>query len=137
MAAPDSAIRSAFVTRLLTFPNLPTVAWENVHFTPTIGSPYLKPFLLPGEPIQAEIGENGRNRHVGVFQISLFYPAGNGIGLADTMRDGIIEHFKRGTILTNGVINVEIIKAYGGPILEEPGWMHRPITIRYRVLVSN
>lgn len=40
---------------------LPSVAWENVAFTPTSGSAYLKPSLLPGEPFQYEIGTDGEN----------------------------------------------------------------------------
>lgn len=134
--APDAAIRSAFVARLTAFPGLPSVAWENMRFTPVLGSPYVRPTLMPGEPTQAEIGENGCNRHVGVYQISLFFPAGKGLAAVEALRDGLVDHFKRGSVLT-GSIGVEITKAYGGPMLEEPNWIHCPVTIQYRVLASN
>lgn len=137
MSAPYSAIRSAFVTKLQAFPSLPSVAWENVPFTPTAGAPYLKPALLPGEPQQAEIGTNGANRHTGIYQISIFYPAGLGVPGLNTLRDGLINHFKRGTVLTYSGISVTIQKAFPGPVLQETGWQHLPITIQFRCDSAN
>ncbi|MDA8114990.1 MAG: phage tail terminator-like protein [Acidithiobacillus sp.] len=131
MTAPYSAIRSAFVTRLQAFPGLPSVAWENVPFTPATGVPYLQPSLLPGEPTQAEIGTAGANRHVGIYQISIFAPTGTGIGAINTLRDGLCDHFKRGTILTYAGITVTCQKAFPGPVIQETDWQHVPVSIRF------
>lgn len=136
MSAPETKIRAAFVTRLQLFPSLPPVAWENVAFTP--GSvPYLSPFLLPAEPFQSEIGTAGANRHTGIFQISIFAPQGQGMGVAGTLRDNLVDHFKRGTTLTYSGVTVTVEKAYPGPMLTEVGWVHIPITIRYRADAAN
>ena len=137
MSAPYSAIRSAFVARLLAFPGLPSVAWENVAFTPTTGQPYLKPALLPGEPVQCEIGTNGNNRHSGIYQISIYYPAGQGVLGLNTLRDGLIDHFKRGTVLAYSGITVTVQKAFPGPVLQETDWQHVPITIQFRCDAAN
>ena len=132
MSAPFSAIRSAFVTKLQAYVGLPSVAWENALFTPTIGAMYLQPSLLPGEPSQVEIGPSGNDRHTGVFQISIFAPTGSGTQAMNTLRDGLIDHFKRGTILIYGAVSLTIIKAFPGPTMQETDWQHLPITIRYR-----
>lgn len=139
MGAPDSIIRAAFVARLQTFPSLPSVAWENMPFTPALGVPYLKQFLLTGEPSQAEIGTAGANRHVGVYQISIYYPANTGTLGAGTLRDALIDHFKRGTALVRSGVNITIQKAYSSPDPggQETDWVHVPITIRYSALASN
>jgi hypothetical protein len=138
MGAPDSSIRSAFVTKLQTFSPLPSVAWENMPFTPVIGTPYIRPFLLTGEPFQAEIGTAGANRHTGLYQISLYYPAGKGVLALGTLRDALIDHFKRGTTLTYSSLTIIIQKAYSGPIMQqETDWIHQPITIQYQLLAPN
>jgi hypothetical protein len=136
MGAPETKIRAAFVTRLLTFPSLPSVAWENMSFTPG-AVPYLAPFLLPGEPVQAELGTAGQNRHAGIYQISIYAPAGNGVSTINTLRDNLVDFFKRGTLMTYSDITVQIQKAFPGPMLQETGWIHIPITIRYRLLAAN
>lgn len=137
MSAPYSAIHSAFVTKLQAFTGLPSVAWENVPFTPATGTPYLKPALLPGEPTQAEIGTSGANRHTGIYQISIYYPTGLGVSGLNTLRDGLINHFKRGTVLTYSGISVTIQKAFPGPVLQETNWQHLPITMQFRCDASN
>jgi hypothetical protein len=137
MGAPDSSIRSAFVTRLQSLTGIPQIAWENTAFTPELGTPYLRPFLLTGEPFQAEIGVDGANRHLGIYQISLYYPALLGVLTLNTMRDSILNHFKRGTVLEYNAFSITIQKAYGGPMMQEQDWVHVPITIQYYLLASN
>lgn len=137
MSAPYSAMRSAFVTKLQDFVGLPSVAWENVPFTPTTGQPYIAPALLPGEPFQCEIGTSGANRHTGIYQISIYYPAGLGVLGFNTLRDGLCDHFKRGTVLTYGGTSVTIQKAFPGPVLQETDWQHAPITIQFRCDSAN
>lgn len=137
MGAPDTKIRAAFATRLQTLSRLPPVAWENVAFTPTAGVAYIRPHLLPGEPVQAEIGTLGQNWHNGIYQISIYAPAGQGTATISALRDAIIDHFKRGTLLTYSDITVQVVKAFSGPMLQETDWIHLPLTIRYRVLATN
>lgn len=137
MGAPNSNIHAAFRARLLAYTGVPSVAWEGLPFTPTAGAIYLKPALLPGEPRQAEIGPNGQNWHTGVFQISIMAPAGVGVAAISTLRDGLIDWFKRGTSLVYSTTTVTCTKAYGGPVMPETDRLHLPITIQYRVLAPN
>lgn len=139
MSAPYADIRAALADHLDTFATAYpiAVAWENTRYTPTPGSPYIKPELLPGEPMQAELGQHGRNLHVGVYHLSLFYPAGTGTLGAGTARDDIIDHFKRGTVLEYGGLPVTVTKAHAGPMLQETDWVNIPITIQYRVFADN
>jgi hypothetical protein len=131
MSNPIANIRAAFVTKLQSFPSLPSVAWENVAFTPATGVPYLAPYLLPGEPFQAEIGTAGINRHSGIYQISVFVPTGGGVAALNTLTGAMCDHFKRGTMLTYGGITVTVQKAYSAPTMQETDWVHIPVTIQF------
>ena len=131
MGNPLANIRAAFVTKLQAFPSLPSVAWENMPFAPATGVPYLRPVLLPGEPLQCEIGANGNNRHTGIYQISIFYPVGSGIANLNTLTIALCDHFKRGSRLTYGGATISIQKAYPATYLQETDWIHVPITIQY------
>lgn len=137
MSAPYAAIRSALTARLQTLSGLPSVAWENVPFTPTAGSMYLKPSFLPGEPVQAEIGTYGQNMHTGLYQISVFAPAGTGVASLNTLRDALCDHFKRGTELIYSGVTVRLIKAFPSPMMQETDWVHIPITVMWRAYADN
>lgn len=137
MSAPETAIRAALTARLQTLSGLPSVAWENVAFTPVPSVTYLAPALLPGEPFQAEIGPSGQNWHLGVYQVSIFAPKNVGVGALNTLRDAIVTHFKRGTTMTSGAVTVTATKAYPSAAITEVDRVHVPITIRYRVLAAN
>ena len=137
MAYPDQTIRTAFMTRLLTLPGVPSIAGENQAFTPPSNAPYLRPTLGPGEPFQAELGPDGQNRHVGIYQISVFCPAGTGTMAASALVAAIIAHFKRGTILVHSGQSISITKAYASAMRQDTGLAHIPITIEYRLLAPN
>jgi hypothetical protein len=137
MSNPDTNIRAAFTAKLLTLSPMPSIAWENVEYTPTPGIPYLMPFLLPGEPVQAELGQAGQNRHVGIYQVSVYSPSGKGVGDISTLRDKVIDLFKRGTVLTYSATSLTIQKSFGGPTMQETDWIHLPVTIRYMLLAPN
>ena len=138
MSNPLSSIRAAFVTKLQAFTGLPAVAWENVPYTPTTGTPYLKPVLLPAEPFQAELGTAGANRHSGIYQISIMYPSSIvGVAALNTLAANLCDHFKRGTVLTYSGVTVTIQKAYMSAVMQETDWQMVPITIQYRTDTAN
>ena len=140
MSNPTTNIRRAFEVRLAALPSLPSVAWPNRAFPPvgtSMPDKYLQPFMLPGEPFQAEIGTAGANRHSGVYQISVFTAAGIGMDAMDALVGALCDHFKRGTLLPFGGVTVSIIKAYPSATQQETDWQHVPITIRYKVLAAN
>jgi hypothetical protein len=137
MSSPRSDIRNAFAVKLGALSPLPSVAWENKKYTRVIGTPYLEPFLLPGEPVQAEIGASGQNRHVGIYQVSIYAPVGGGVGVINGLIDALCDHFKRGTVLTYSPITLTVEKSFSGPTIQETDWQHVPITIRYYLLAAN
>lgn len=113
-----SDIQAALDTQLSTTSGLPTVAWENVHFTPTEGTPFVRPTLIAGDSTLNTMSRKQMN--VGIYQIDLFYPTSNGPGTLLTMLDNIYDHFKSGAVLTVNTTEV-IIRQIGRTRIDRDG----------------
>lgn len=102
-----AAVRRALELHLAAMPGgLPT-AHQNVKFTPPLGQPYQRADLLPATPNNDTAGAS--YFEVGVFQITLAYPLGNGPGAAEAQAGLLRQHFKRSTALTNSGVSVVVM----------------------------
>jgi hypothetical protein len=97
--------------------------------------PYQKCFLLPAQPDNSVVGA-GEYCAMGVFQVSLMYPLGNGPGDAATQAELLRSRFKRGTTITEGGLNVQVTHtpqiARG---FEDAGRWHVPVSVRWQAWV--
>lgn len=95
--------------------------------------------IIPGEPYQAELGTSGRNRWVGIFQVTVCVPLNIGKTMANARYDAIAEFFKRGTIFTG----IEITNCHRCPNLSsemegaETDHYRLPVRIAYRADLAN
>tara|TARA_B100000795_G_scaffold201045_1_gene154781 strand:- start:119 stop:526 length:408 start_codon:yes stop_codon:yes gene_type:complete len=112
--------------------SLPT-AWENIAFTPTAETLYIRPTLMPADTVQAGLGSNGLDEHVGVYQIDIIAPGSKGKGQATIKADVIADHFKRGVVLTYNGVNVRLSKTSRGLGKRDEAWFVIPIFITYQV----
>lgn len=108
MSTIFASISAALDTRLSTMASLPQVAWQNVVYKPVSGVLYLRPTILPAPTQQAGLGDIGLDEYQGIYQIDIFAAVGGGRGAAEAQADLIGDHFKRGTSLTSGGINVRL-----------------------------
>lgn len=119
------------------------IEWPNVGFKPPLDergdpAPYLRASHLPGEPNQITLGSTGQNRHVGVFQVDVMWPEGEGIVAPGRIADAIVAHFKRGTDMTSGAALVRVIKPPSrAPAISVPPRVQIPVSIRYQVDAAN
>lgn len=88
--------------RLNAMTGLPPIARENVQYKPTEGTLYIRPTNLPAGSAAVGIANTDSIRTVGIYQIDVFAPMGEGIGPALVVADAIAEHFSRGARLVNG-----------------------------------
>jgi len=132
-------IRAALAARLNALTGKPAVAWENVQYTPVLGTPYLAPFLMMGEPSVATIGTDGTNQEVGIYQITLAnYPTNAGTGAILAMAGSIKYWFKRGTILSHNGVNVRIRKCFIGNLdYSNTAGVQLPLSISFYTQVNN
>ena len=97
-------IRLAFEKKLIAMPSglgASKTAFENVTFTPTVGTAYQRSTLAPITPENPTLGD-GYFREVGFYQVVLSYPKGEGVGNITTMAELVQDYFKRGTTLVEG-----------------------------------
>lgn len=130
-------IESALNQRLTMLQGLPDVAWPNMPFKPTMGSPYFRPSLIPGEPIQAGVGTDAMNEQTGIYQVTVFVPAGTGTQQLRGICKELEAHFKRGIELTYGAVAVKIRKSFRGPNMQEPDWLSCPFSIAFYAYTAN
>lgn len=95
--------------------------------------------IIPGEPVQAELGTAGRNRWVGIFQITICVPLDAGKEMANSRYTAIAELFPRGAVFSG----VEITRVHRCPSLssEQEGvsddHYRMPVRIAYRADLAN
>lgn len=129
-------IAAALDGRLNTLGSDP-IAWENLDFTPTIGTLYLRPNISPATTDNVGMADASSDDHAGFYQVSVFAPSGTGKFAATTKADEIETHFKRGTELTfNGII-VRVTGVSRSSGARDGSWFTIPVTINYRTIIRN
>ena len=123
-----SAIRAALDMKLAALGAI-TVAWPGATFTPPDSGLWYKPALLPGG-VDVANGVGGSVHQNGDYQISVFAPAGDGTATLYAAADALVAHFDRVTLGSTLHTGVPVI----GPLLQEPDWIHLPVTVPYTVL---
>lgn len=100
-------IRSLLETALAAMsPSLAT-QYENVPYSPVVGTPYQRVNLLLTEPAAIEMTGHF-HREQGFLQVTLAYPLDTGAGAAQTRAELIRSTFYRGKTFTSGAVTVMI-----------------------------
>lgn len=84
-------------------------AHEGESFAPSIGTPYAEIFLMVATPSNPTMGD-GFYQEIGVLQVTLHYPAGEGTAAAMTRAQAIRDLFRRGATFSYGGTIVQIDK---------------------------
>lgn len=113
------------------------VAWENAGYTPVIGTAYLEPLFMPGQPTPAGLGSSAKNRHVGIYQINVYQPLGSGAGDGVAIADALVSFFKRGTIITQNGINVRCRQSWREKAQPEGSWYVIPVSVLWWADAAN
>lgn len=132
----DQTIRQALTDHLYDLGQDWDIAAFEKPYSPTTGTPYIREDFLPAQTFQADLGTSGRNRHQGIYQLTLVYPP-EGPFAADNKQTELLAHFKRGTRIEYGGIVVVIEPPWPGPKQAEADWIRRPLNIPYFSYLNN
>ena len=88
-----NTIRAALETRLTNTLAGTDIAYENVAFSPTTGTLFVKPTFIPTVTQPATRGLNPQLLYQGVFNVMVNAPEGSGPSLADTTCNTITNTF--------------------------------------------
>ena len=97
MASIYDDIRAALETNLASVSGIPDIGWENVQFSPTTGTPYIKARLIPTRREPAVRGINPQMFYQGVYRIECYVPEDQGPSAGDELADKIIDAFEAAT----------------------------------------
>lgn len=109
MASIFNDIRAALETQLSLVGDLPTIAYENVQFSPSTGESYIQCRFIPTQRRPAVRGLNPQQRYDGVFQVIVYTPEGSGPSTADDIANKVIEAFEATTKIDYTNLDLEEI----------------------------
>ena len=129
-------ILAALEKRVLDLQGVPSVAWENVKFTPTTGQPYIQTRFRPSGRRSAfvgvgTVGKHLSQRYVGIFQLKLYYPESRGQKPTNTIVNEICDKFDAGTDLSHDGVYVTISQTERMRGINESPWFITPVNVHW------
>lgn len=135
-----ASIEDALLARLGTLVTTPPCqfAWPSIDYTPAQGQPYLLPSVMPNRTDEGGLGAGAPERHLGLFQVTVYAPSGSGVAPASELADQVIAHFPRGSVIVGSGVRVRVGSFNGSSGVpyrsqgySENGWTVVPVTIPY------
>ena len=126
-----SAIRSTLESALDGMAPAIQTAWQNVPFTPVVGTPYQRATLLLAEPDNREFGASFQEQ--GFLQVDLCYPQSVGSNAVEARAELLRTTFKRGT--TIGSISIDATPEIK-PAYNDGDRYVVPVRIRFHIYIS-
>lgn len=137
----DAQVARAILERLrsiTTSPVLP-IAYPDTKFTrPADNGPYLQASLFFATTATISIGDDDPNQILGFLQVEVVWPEGRGEQEASEVASQVIDHFSRGTVMTEGTTKVKVVQApYKMTVLKDPPYTRTPVTVRFESFASH
>lgn len=128
-----SIVRAYFESALNTWaasqsPAIP-ISFENVPFTKPSSGNFLECFVLPATTVARTISGD-KSREVGIFQVNIWIPSGEGSGAAQVLADSIAALFP--LVPKSGAVSIEKPPSIERAIEDASGWYVVPLVIHYR-----
>jgi len=133
MASIYDDIRSAFEVNLAAVSGIPSIAWENVSFSPTTGQSYVHVRMVPTVREPAVRGLNPQMYYQGYFLVNCCTPEGGGPSAGDDLADLIIDAFEATTDITHSGTTLHIRYAERDLGVQEGSHYHIPVRIGWHI----
>lgn len=102
------------------------IAWDNVSYTPTTGTSWVRFSILSGAAFQASLETTPKYRHTGIIDIGIFTPEDGGTQTARTLADTAAAVF-RGWSSGGIVCRAPYITRIG----QSDGWYQLNVTVPF------
>lgn len=134
----EAAICDALETAALAFTDGASPAIDNAlstTFKPRDGVPYVEVAYMPNRNQNLFVGNAAPTRHLGIMQISVMYPIGEGRIPAIELAGAVAAAFPKGRRLTSNGVTVQIYEQPSvAPPMQEPDRVRVPVSIRYQAI---
>ena len=116
-----------------------TIAWPNVKFPkPAFPLPYLQASLFFATTATLGIGDDSDDQILGFLQVEVVWPEGDGEVAAAEVAGQVIDHFARGTVMTDGTTTVKVTLAPTRmTAIKDSPYVRIPVTIRFESFASH
>lgn len=129
-------ILAALETTLMTVEGIPDVAFENVHYSPTTGTPFIRTRFIPIARRNVFLGQqpDGKpydQRYVGLFQLVLNYPESKGQKDTNQMISKIAEKFDatKDIYFEDVAVTIRYVERVRG--IPDGPWFKTPVNINW------
>jgi hypothetical protein len=130
-----NACRALLDARLMGLPGLTPdcLSVPNKKFDPPTGKIWYAPHFMP-QKVSGGIGIGGDRHEEGIYQVSVYAPAIDPLGIAPGLQavDAICAHFD--TLLSGSGLRLQCSVPVPAPMLQEIDWCHWPVSIRFIAL---
>lgn len=117
-------------------PTLP-IAYPNVPFSPGLGKAYLAAQVMPNMADLTGLAFDSDTNYRGLFQVSVFWPAREGIIKPMQVAAQVAAALKVGTYIERNGVSVRIEEQPTvAPPIQESDWAQIPTTARWRCCVD-
>jgi hypothetical protein len=126
-------IRACLDNRLAGTVGIPAVAYQNVPYEPTTGTPFIKVNMVPTSRRPAVRGLNPQQRYDGLYSILICTPENMGPGAGYDIADLLLDRFNAATDISfNGLIISVDYSEVRTSFLDSPFYC-TPVTIAWYV----
>jgi hypothetical protein len=100
---------------------LPPIAWENVDFSPTTGTAFIKVQFQPTSRRPSVMGTNPQHRYQGIMTILCYSPEGSGPGTSQTVTDQLLTRFNSTTDIFYDLDSGQLLTEEAAFLITESG----------------
>lgn len=134
----ETKIYQGLVAQLKSLGLSEPIKHANVDSEPPSSGGYLQVNHLPATTQRRGIEPGASNWHTGLFQVSVFWPAGQGLVKPMEVAGEIIAGFKHGTSITREGQVIRIDEPpYINPAVQEGDWVSIPVRVPYWASAPN
>lgn len=131
MSSIYTEIRAALETHLDGTSGIPDVAWQNLDYKPTTGTPFIKFQFQPNFREIAIIATNPRQHYRGLCTFLLHYPENSGPGASQEVVDTLVDRFEAATDITHSSTTITIESVRQGVPYDDPPWFVTPVVVTW------
>lgn len=103
-----NAIRAALEDHLVNTVGIPTIAYSNVDFDPSVHDSFVRAYFTPVSNRPANMGPDPMVRYDGLYTLTICSKSGSGEGLNLQIADILLSRFKASTDIMYGSVKIGI-----------------------------
>lgn len=124
----NNNIQNALTTQLSGVSGLPEIAYANINFSSSQGTPFVKPSLIPARSKLYSLEEE---LHQGIYQVDIYTPIDKGTAPILLIADSIRDSFKNQNTLVSDTDTIYIQEISISKTQQMDGWWNCFVEINY------